>query len=162
NHVEHTTTGIGSALRINIEDHASLRKRRLHLRNMHRIAPDQQGFVTRTDQTDRVTRRVTRRLQDSHSRKDLSILGETQPVAIRRELLTWAFEKERSVIFAGALHHRVVHPVRVFVRADRQFGIRETRPAVSSVGKPANVVWMDMGQKNSIYRETIDARRTQI
>lgn len=162
NHVEHTTTSIGSALRINVEDHASMRKRRLHLWNVHRIPPDQKSLGPGTEQAHRVTRSVTRRLQRGHSGNNLSILEQTQPVAIRRKLLTGAFEKESAIIYTDALHHRVVHPVRVFVRADRQFSIREARPAFNSVGKPANVIWMDMGQKNSVYGEAINPRRTQI
>lgn len=162
NHVEHATTGIGSARRINIEDYASMRKRRLYFRNMHRISPNQKSFRARTEQTHCMTWSVTRRLQHGDSGKNLSIREEKQLITIRRKLLTRAFEKERAIIFAGALHYRVVHPVRIFVRADRQFSIREARPAFSSVGKSADVIRMDMGQENSIDSEIINTSRTQI
>lgn len=77
NHVEHTVTGIGSALRINIEDYASIRKRCLHFGDMDCIAPDQERLHTGIDQAHRVTWCMTRRLQHRESRKNLFISEET-------------------------------------------------------------------------------------
>jgi hypothetical protein len=147
---------------IGVEGHAGFGKRGLHLRHVHRVAPDHQLILARGDQVRGMARRMPEARYGGYAGKHLTLPEQSRPVPVGRDLFTAGHKIKlcRSLVDLG--HRAVVEPVRQFVLVHDKFRVRKQELPVRHVGQAGRMIRVHVGQQHRIDRLRVDAGGSEV